>query len=386
MRARGLGARLALMAVAAALVTGCAFVPKSGPTSSAIDDAAVDPAATVVPFAYSIITPDTLKALSVKYIAPEEDLSDAGPNQGQVLRVGDVVGVTIWEAVEGGLFSGVAASNKSATLPKQRIGRSGMISVPYAGRVRAAGRTPESVADAVAGALEGKAIEPQVLVTVEESPVSAVTVIGDAAEKSGRAELAGVGERVLDVIAAAGGSSVPTHRTLVRLTRDGRQAETHLSRILREPAQNVRVQAGDVISLLDNGSSYVVLGATRRPQRLPFSTEVVTLDEALAEAGGLQDNLADPGAVYIFRYESSDVVAALTGKPQGPEPTEPLVYNLDLTDPGSFFLASRFEMEDGDILYTANAPLANALKVISAAAFVLNPVTNSLRLLNQIND
>ena len=167
----------------------------------------------------------------------------------------------------------------------------------------------------------------------------------------------------------------------MRLTREGRQGEAHLARILREPAQNLRVRPGDVIGLLEDGQSFTALGAAGRPQRLPFSSESVTLDEALAEAGGLRDFSANPAAVFVFRYEDAEVVRDLTGE-AAEGPVAPVVYNLDLSDPGAFFLARRFEMRDGDILYAANAPIADARKVLGLLSDLLSPATGGLRLAN----
>ena len=66
-------------------------------------------------------------------------------------------------------------------------------------------------------------------------------------------------------------------------------------------------------------------------------------------------------------------------------PTTPIVYGLDLSDPGSFFLARRFEMEDGDIIYTANADLAQAGKILAVVDNALSPTSQTLRLLNSLD-
>jgi polysaccharide export outer membrane protein len=378
-------ARILLAFAAVAALAACT-VPRSGPTGQAVLEAAAAARSdALIPFALAPITPRTVAALEARGAAPRPALQETPAASAQILRVGDVVAVTIWEAVDGGLFSGEGTGLRSVALPPQRLGPSGAISVPYAGRIRAAGRTPQAVADAVTQALAGKAIEPQALVTVETSPVSAVSVVGDAVARAGRVPLAGVGERVLDVVAAAGGTTLPVHRTLVRLTRGSVQAETNLARILREPAENVRVRPGDVLALLETGRSFTVLGATAQPRRIPFSTEVVTLDEALAEAGGLDDGLADPAAVFVFRYADADLAEAVTGAPvEGP--VAPVVFNLDLREPGAFFLARRFEMQDGDILYAANAPFAQARKVLELASRVLAPAATSLRLADGLGD
>jgi len=375
----------ALIAAALTLaLTGCAVAPKSGPTGEAVRAAAEDPEATVSPYAFVTLDPAALDRIDALRRAPApEDLTDQPSAAAQRFRIGDVVRVTIWEAVEGGLFSGGSDSPRASTLPVQRVAPDGRIDVPYAGRVRAAGRTPAQVGAAVEGALAGQAIEPQVLVTLETSPVSSVTVIG-AVGQSGRVPLFDVGERVLDVIASAGGVRASPHASVVRLTRGDATAETSLARVLREPGQNVRVRPGDVVAVLDDGRGYSVLGAAGRSSRVAFETETVTLETALATAGGLADRAADPGSVFVFRFEPQELAEALAGGPQ-PGPMAPVVYNLDLSDPGAFFLARRFEIRSDDIVYVANAPLADAQKVLNAVATALSPAIATLRLVNTLD-
>ncbi|HKK37039.1 MAG TPA: polysaccharide biosynthesis/export family protein [Paracoccaceae bacterium] len=380
--AQGIGRRAAAILAALALA-GCAAAPKSGPTGEAVRAGAAPAPEGPPPYVLVPLTPDTIATLEAETLAPDVAPLPRDSGDGPRLRVGDAVAVTIWEAVEGGLFSAPEGGPRGLTLPQQRIGPSGDITVPYAGRIRAAGRTPEAVGAAVEAALQGKAIEPQALVTRAASPVSSVTVLGDATA-GGRVPLADVGERVLDVIAAAGGTDAPSHSVVVRLTRDGRQAETRLSRLLADPAQNVPVQPGDVVALLRSEASYTVLGAASQPRRAAFASERVTLEQALAESGGLDDRRSDPGAVFVFRYEDRATAEALAGAPRD-GPLSPLVYNLDLTDAGAFFLARRFEIEDGDIVYVANAPLADADKVLRTISTALSPVTATLRISNTFN-
>lgn len=381
--AQRIGRHAAAILVALALA-GCAAAPKSGPTGEAVRTGAAPAPEGPPPYALVPLTPETIATIEAETLAPAVAPLPRETDGGPRLRVGDAVAVTIWEAVEGGLFSAPDGGPRGLTLPQQRIGPSGDITVPYAGRIRAAGRTPEAVGAAVEAALQGKAIEPQALVTRVASPVSSVTVLGDATAGGGRVPLADVGERLLDVIAAAGGATAPSHSVVVRLTRGGRQAETRLSRLLADPAQNVPMQPGDVVALLREEASYTVLGAAAQPRRAAFASERVTLEQALAESGGLDDRRSDPGAVFVFRYEDRATAEALAGEPRD-GPLSPVVYNLDLTDAGAFFLARRFEIEDGDIVYVANAPLADADKVLRTISTALSPVTATLRISNTFN-
>ena len=148
------------------------------------------------------------------------------------------------------------------------------------------------------------------------------------------------------------------------------------------------VRSGDVIAAMDIGQSFTVMGATGRPRRVNFATEVVTLDQALGQAGGLADNRADPSSVFVFRYEDREAAVALAGPSAVKDPDAPLapmVYQLDLSDPGSFFLARRFAVEDGDIIYAANADLAQAAKILQVVSRTLSPTAQTLRLINNLD-
>ncbi len=74
------------------------------------------------------------------------------------LGIGDVVSITIFEAEPGGLFIPTepgARPGNFVTLPNQVVDTNGNITVPYAGTIRAVGRTPAEVQEAVNEALSG---------------------------------------------------------------------------------------------------------------------------------------------------------------------------------------------------------------------------------------
>jgi polysaccharide export outer membrane protein len=371
---------LCLMLGALALA-GCSAVPKSGPQAGAVRAAAA-PSSGIAPYAFRVLDGDVVAALATARGAEAEraraaaQFETARPLHGQVMRPGDLVAITIWEAVNGGLFSAAAEDGpRSTRLPTQRVDAAGMISAPYAGRLRAAGRTPDQVANALVAALAGKAIEPQAQVALIESPAATVTVIGDAAAQPGRVPLVGVGERLLDIIASAGGARTPNHEALIRLTRQGRSGEAWLDAILRQPEQNVAMRPGDTLALMAEKRSFTVFGAAGRPVMTAFPRARVTLDEAIATAGGLNDNQADPSSVFVFREESGPAAEVVLGAPSGT--VVPVVYNLDLSRPESFFLARGFEMRDKDIVYVANSPITDLRKVFSLIGAALSPASAS---------
>src|ERR1700737_1169772 len=149
---------------------------------------------------------------------------NTGPAPDLRVGVGDSVVVTIYEAAAGGLFSaGVSdrsatAGSRTAAIPEQVVARDGTIAVPYAGRLRVAGMRPSSVEDAGVQAREGKAIQPQAVVTITKNYSNTATGGGEGVAGN-RVSLNPRGDRILDVIASAGGIRVGAHEAFIRLTR-----------------------------------------------------------------------------------------------------------------------------------------------------------------------
>jgi polysaccharide export outer membrane protein len=300
------------------------------------------------------------------------------------IGIGDGVVVSIWEAAGGGLFGTsptdhVSAGSRSVTIPEQIVGQDGSISVPFAGRVPVAGRHPVEVQHAIEQRLAEKAIEPQVIVTISKSLTNTATVTGEVVAGA-RVPLSLKGDRLLDLIAAAGGARAPVYETFVRLSRDGVTATIPMELLVSNPAENIYAQAGDVLTLVRLPQSFSAFGATGTNTQINFTAERMTLVEALAKAGGLQDQRSDPGGVFLFRYEPPGVVNAL-GRPQlstGPEGTTPVIYRLDMGDAKAYFLAQRFPIHDKDIIYVANADLNELQKFFSLLNTLTGPVITGI--------
>src|SRR6185437_13492955 len=124
-----------------------------------------------------------------------------------------------------------------------------------------------------------------------------------------------------------------------------------------EPDQDIFAEPGDVLTLVRRPQTFSVFGATGKNAAITFTSDRPSLAEALAKAGGLDDNRADPRAVFLFRYEPDGVVRALrqplaTTAAGG---VSPVVYRLDLKDAASYPLAQRFPVHDKDIIFVADA-------------------------------
>lgn len=378
MKAAIVGALLAAVALA-----GCSSLPTAGPTVRDIMKQEVADSQTR--FDLVDIDQNVIRALST---APRESFQARFKKYGKppepTIGVGDVLSVSIWEAAGGGLFGSsptdhVSAGSRSVTIPEQVVTQDGAISVPYAGRVRAAGLKPVQVQREVEKRLAGKAIEPQAIVVIAKSLTNTATVTGEVIQGA-RVPLSLKGDRLLDLIAAAGGARAPVYETYVRLSRDGVTATIPMETLVSNPAENIYAQAGDVLTLVRLPESFTVFGATGNNTQINFTAQHMTLVEALAKAGGLQDQRSDPGGVFLFRYEPPAVINRL-GRTQigtGPEGMTPTVYRLDLSDARSYFYAERFPVEDKDIVYVANADLNELQKFFTLLNTLTGPVITGI--------
>ena len=292
--------------------------------------------------------------------------------------------VSIWEAAGGGLFGAsptdhVSAGSRNVTIPEQVVGRDGGISVPFAGRVPVAERSTVDVQSEIEHRLAEKAIEPQVIVTISKSVTNAATVSGEVVNGA-RVPLSVNGDRLLDLIALAGGAKAPVYSTFVRLSRNGVTATIPMERLVSDPAENVYEQPGDILTLVQVPQAFSVLGATGQNAQVNFNAERITLVEALAKAGGLLDQRSDPAGVFLFRFEPPAVLTALNA-PQlatGPDRSSPVVYRLDMSNANAYFLAQRFPVEDKDIIYVANARLNELQKFFTLLNTLTGPVITGI--------
>jgi polysaccharide export outer membrane protein len=288
--------------------------------------------------------------------------------------IGDVVAVTIFEAAAGGLFipaeAGVRPGNFVA-LPNQNVDTEGKITVPYAGAVQAAGRTPAEVQQDIVKAIGNRAIEPQVVVSLADQRTSLITVLGEVNTPT-RLQALSAGEHVLDAITRAGGPKGQGYETWVTLERNGRRATVPFGALVYQPANNVWVHPGDTIYVYREPQVFLAFGAAGQQGQFPFDMWKINMAQAMAKAGGLLDAQAEPSGVFVYRREPRELAERLgvdCSKFVGP--LVPVIYNVDFRDPAGYFLATQFEMRDKDVLFAANAGTYDSAKVMQYIRVVI---------------
>jgi polysaccharide export outer membrane protein len=357
-----------ILLVCVLAVSGCTAFPSAGPEVGLNNYAAVNPPAGT-PHAVVNVTPEIVKV--VEKSQPESGFGGfRGPGPAQIrIGIGDIVSVTIFEASQGGLFIPLESTNSAGNfvnLPDQKVDSAGNISVPYAGSIHAAGQEPAAIQQIIEQRLASRAIEPQAVVSLKSQTSSEVSVLGDVNSPS-KFQINSDGERILDVIAKAGGPRQPGYETYVTLQRGKKKATAYFQKLVREPSNNIYVLPNDTIYVYREPHSFTAFGASGDNGRFDFADETINLSDALGKAGGLLDNRANPGAVLVYRIESRKTAAKL-GVPveQFEGDHIPVIYQFNLRDRSGFFMASAFPVRNKDVIYIGNAAIVRYMKFIEA--------------------
>jgi polysaccharide export outer membrane protein len=378
-------------------VSACSVLPGTGPTSDAVNagaSAGVRSSASL-PYALVDVSADTIGFLSQpNVISFKGEFPDKRPKPNQVVGVGDVLNISIFEAAPGGLFTpGQAAGARPGNfvdLPAQAVDQKGSIYVPYAGEIPAAARTIPDIQQAVVARLRNRAIEPQVVISLNQQHSSVVSVLGDV-NTPGVLALNSVGERLLALIARAGGPKHEAIESYVTLQRDGKRVRVLLSRVVHDPRENIFVRPNDVIFVTRESPTFTALGALNQNvfgfnSEIPFDVETLTLSQAMGKAGGLNDQQSDPSEIYVYRFEERPFLDKL-----GVDTTRftfdriPTIYRVNLRDPSGMLLAAGFQMRSKDVMYVANAKVVDYYKLLTLINNTANTVSDTANAVSNVN-
>lgn len=337
----------------AGVLAGCSTLPSAGPTAAQINAALRKDNQT----GFTVVDIDAASAPSLGFAPPPPGGLAKLDRPGRIDTVGpgDLLEISIFEVgvtlftgastdspAQGGAFN---PSARGTQLGNVKVDGSGDIQLPYIGRLAVAGRTTGEIERMIERGLRGLSQRPQALVSVKDNAHNVFYVSGDV-RQPGRYTLGLPRERLLDSLARAGGTVNQPDDMVVRVTRGGVSEESRLSAVEASGPQNIELLAGDRVELFNRPRTYLVFGASDKVSQVNFGANSVSLAEALARTGGPSERLADPAAVYLFRY------AQIAGDEAG---TRPVIYRLNMMRPDSYFLSQRIGMHDKDVIYIATA-------------------------------
>lgn len=371
MHTRALLPRLSLRVSALALtaiLAGCSTLPRDGPSGASVNAGATTPEAlgsyALVPLTYEVT--ERIKAVPPQFFGTLALASSDQP--ADVIGEGDTLAISIFDP-SGSLFGGAlgaASANRAATLQGGSqnfngvvVDRAGNVAVPFGGPVRVQGLTSTQAAAAIRRSLVGKVANPQVLVSIAGNVSNTVNVLGDV-RQPGRAPLGVNSDRILDVIAAAGGSARTNDDLVISIQRGGETFTAPLTAVTTQFVENVRLQRGDVVNVQYKPRRISTFGALNAVTQIDMPAGPMTLTGAMSRVGGLNTNTANPRRVLVFRFERPEVAQALgISQPATPRGV-PVVYELDFNDAANVFAATNMEIMPEDVIYV---PLAGAAEM-----------------------
>ncbi|QPC41829.1 polysaccharide biosynthesis/export family protein [Kaustia mangrovi] len=354
---------LAVVLVAAAGLAGCTLVPGETPMASSVSAQAADnrfELITIDPFVADTATRRTEPSLV-------SALGRGGGTRSPKLEVGDTVQATIWESLDAGLYT--SATGRSTTIDRLVIDSDGAVFIPYAGRVRIAGKTVEEARRIIQTRLERETVRPQVELRIATGRGARAMVAGAVAKPGlydlGLADGAGT---LMETLTAAGGSAQPPYRTEVTVVRGTRRGSINLETLYENPDYDIGLEPGDKVVVADVPATFSMLGAVENKGEYPFTKSDFHLIDALSAAGGLKDKQAQRTGVFLLRFEDPGIVNAIRRHRGEPvlktRSGVPTVYQLNLMDTRGFFYAKRFAMRSGDVVFVTNAPVHEWSKIL----------------------
>ena len=367
--------RWVAICVAASILSGCGL-PRSGPNKGEIFSGSVEKKGNAF-----VVTADDHVTRATAYdpsLSFSEGFLNAGALGSDTVRPGDTLGLLIWENVDDGLLATDGAS--SAALEEIQVDGDGFIFVPYAGRIRAAGNTPEAIRRIITEKLEAQTPDPQVVVRRLAGDGATVSLIGGVGAQ-GVYPIERPTRTLTAMLAQAGGVTLPTDITQITLIRGAHKGTISLEHPYERPRLDIALRAGDRILVEEDERFYTALGATGAQVKVPFETRTVSAIEALAIVGGLSPTLADPTGIFVFRDEPAAIANRVLGR-NDLVGMQRMVYLLDLTSTNGVFVARDFEIRDQDTVYVTEAPYTQFNKVLQA---IVAPVGTAASVQNLTN-
>jgi polysaccharide export outer membrane protein len=355
-------------ATVSAVLSACAIAPgmrMNTPATLPVTNGSenVPPAETQVPIAeINIALIQKMREAATQASADQvrQLFGKAGP---YTLGVGDVLQITIWDHPE--LTAAQGAQMQTNGHPYDPaagfvIDNNGNVQIPYAGSVHLAGLRIDQAQQVVYASLVKAFVKPQVTVRVASFRAKQVYVDGEV-HTPGGVSISDIPMTLYEAISGAGGFASTADQSRMILVRDGVSYRLNLSHMLerdQNPA-NILLKDGDMLKVVSRDDNGVfVMGEVNKPvTAIPLKNGILTLSDALSQAGSLNTSTADAAQLYVVR---------------GSQGVAPQVFHLDAHSPVSMVLANQLELQPKDVVYVDGNGLVRISRVLSLLLPAIN--------------
>ncbi|WP_299557720.1 polysaccharide biosynthesis/export family protein [uncultured Sulfitobacter sp.] len=361
-------ARPIAFATACAVLASCGL-PQVGPNKKQIFAGSVQREGDA--FIVSVNDRVTRATAVVPALGFSESFKNAGQLGSDTIRPGDVLGITIYENVDDSLLG---VEGAPATLEEVQVDGAGFIFIPYAGRIRAAGNSPEAIRRIITAKLADQTPDPQVEVRRAAGDGATVSLVG-AIGGQGVYPIERPTRTLATMLARSGGITIEPEIAQITVIRGNAKGTIWFEDLYSHPELDIALRGGDKILVEQDTRSFTALGAMAGQARVPFESQNLSAIEAIAQVGGLLASAADPTGVFVMRNEPEEVASQVLGRTDL-RGAQRVVYVLNLTEPNGMFMARDFVIRDGDTLYVTEAPFTQWTKVISAITGTASSATS----------
>ncbi len=294
---------------------------------------------------------------------PNHPLEQRKANYQYRISNGDVLNIMVWAHSD--LNSPIQQNNPQDNQVSRGawVDERGYLAYPLVGQIYAKGKTITELQNILTGRLKRYLKNPQVSINVTEFRSQRISISG-AVTKAGQLPITNIPLTILDAVNQAGGVADNADTQNVKWTHNGVDHTISLQNILQygDMSQNHLLSHGDILYIPDNSNKKVqVMGEVSRQASLPISNHGLSLTQALGEAGGMNQSLADATGVFVIRRSPTDLEKPIH------------VYQLNLRDASAYAVGNEFSLQSADIVYVTAAPVTRWNRVISQ---ITNSITN----------
>lgn len=258
--------------------------------------------------------------------------------------VGDVLNIIVYDHPE---LTTPAGSYRSASESGNVVHADGHIFYPYIGKVFVHDKSVSQIREVLSRKLAKYIEKPQVDVSVAAYRSQKVYVSGEVNTPK-QLPITNVPMTLLDAIDSVGGVKDSADWDSVTITRESETVTVSVGDLVKNgnTINNVILKSGDIVHVPMNDNQKVfVLGEVNKPSVIKIDRSGISITEAIAQVGGINELSSDATGVFVIRKNAE-------------------VFQLDISNASNLLIGSQFNLEPQDIIYVTAAPITRWNRVI----------------------